>query len=1263
VISRPRLLAAVAATSCLIFGAFSPSASGAAAAWLPVATTGPTVLPPEQSETQNLWVDAETGTYTLGFTSSGSGEGEFTEGSTTVTNVTAASGVLRAGQEIVAFGIPGGTTIAAFGAGTMTLSVPPTVTAQLQFSVETAAVTPPIAVDADASALEGALDALLSIGGLGGSVRVFGGPAGAGASNPYSITFGGSLADTDVARIEPNSSALSGGRESAAIATAVPGGRGTSTLALYLQNVGGESDGTTPTTYNATLPPGVTLAGAPSSDPFAWICSGAAGAPAFTCTSGLLFGEVASTQVAPKIEATITSSPGASGGDVHLVATGGGGDPAESELPLKVSATPSRPGLQTFTAGAYDADGDSDTRAGGHPFSASTAIFVNTRLSAKGDVVPVGELKDISVDLPPGFLGNPVAVPQCPESTADFDCPPDTQVGVAQVVYNNFGTPAVRFPVYDTQAPFGYPAKFRFNVQRQVPLSVVGDLRSDGDYGITAASLNTPTVSALYGTFFTFWGAPADPTHDALRCSNLATGEVCGQASDAPKTAFLTSATNCAEEAAHPPVTALSVNTWQFPEEVFEGDVGIPAVTGCDKLHFESSFTFQPDGIAAADSPAAFTTNLSVPSEGLTNPEKLTTPEAKTTVVRFPKGLVLNPSAADGLGSCSEAQIGLKGTDFAMPNPIRFDTEPNTCPESSKIGTAEIKTALLEEPLHGALYLANQGENPFDSLFAVYLVIEDPRHGIFIKLPGNTKPDPADGQITATFEDLPQLPFESLKLNFKGGSRAPFATPTTCGRFDTTTVNTPWSAPESGPPFETHDEFAVSSGPDGAPCANTPAQRPFNLGFNAGSADATAGAHSSFNLRVTRPDGAQEMSSLQIVTPVGFTASLKGVSYCSDAEIEATERDNGRAEQSKSTCPAASQVGTDLTGVGSGANPYYAPGKVYLAGPYKGAPLSVVAVTPAVAGPFDLGTVVVRAALHVNAETAQITAATDRLPEYLKGVALRIRDIRINLDRPDWALNPTGCEPKTVEVSVAGNSGATAKPSSPFKVGGCGALAFRPKLALSLRGGTRRGTFPRLTATLTQKPGQANIGRVAVTLPHSEFLEQGHIGTVCTRVQFNAVPRACPAKSIYGYAEAESPLLDYKLSGPVYLRSSDHKLPDLVAALQGPAAQPIEIDLDGRIDSKKGGIRSSFEAVPDAPVSKFVLHMRGGKKGLLVNSTNLCAATAKARRATVRIVGQNNKRADQSPVVANQCGRHKKKPRGKRHHDRGHALKAGRPEG
>jgi hypothetical protein len=1246
--TRSQLIAALAATACLAAALPAPSAGAATTAWAPVAASGPTNIPPLQSETQRVGVDAEGGTFKLAFYAT-NGTGTVVKGSTAVSGVSTAVGTFAAGQPVTGKGIQAGTTISAVGAGTLTLSAPIVGTASDQLphvialAAGPSATTPALPYNATAAEIQTALNALSSMAGA--AVTVTGGPGGKDGDNPYFVTFGGSLASKDVGLMVADSSALSGGgAHTAQVITSVPGGPGTSQIAIFAQNIGSaESSGTITTTV--TLPPGIATTGTPQGD--GWSCApGGAGQGAFTCTTTQAIGP---GLPANSILAPIATNPGAVSGEKVKVEVQGGGAVgiATYEMPLTISATPAGPGIQSFIAGAYDEDGKTDSGAGRHPAEGATAIFVNMIRLLNGQVVPAGDPKDIIVDISPGFLANPIAVPQCPDSIADPDgCPTDTIIGVQQVLTQEFGRSGTPTPIYNTEAPFGYPAKIKFKAGGALLVSVTGNLRSDEDYGISFGSLNTSQILSVYGSFFDFWGNPAFPGHDKQRCGVLIGG--CNNPSHVSETALLTSPTDCAGQALKAPVALLHFNTWQFPEIEDRKQVTLPAVVECSNLHFEASFTFEPSE-TKSDSPASFRTELAVPSEGLTNPTKLTTPEIRKTVVQLPKGVSLNASGADGLGACSEAQIGLKGTNFESPLRIRFDKTPNRCPESSKIGTGEVKSALLANPLHGALYLAAQGDgNPFGSLFAVYLVIEDPQTGIIAKLPGEVEADKGTGQVTVTFEDLPQLPFTYLRLNLKGGNRSALASPATCGNFVTTATNTPWSYPDSGAPTISANGFEINQGPNGMPCAKTPQERPFDIGWSAGSTSTTAGAKSPVTMRITRPDGSQELDSLSLTTPRGLSASLKGIPYCTPAQIKATEQRTGRSEQASPACPTASQIGSAITAAGAGPTPFYSSGKLYLAGPYKGAPLSVVAVTPAVAGPFDLGNVVVRSGLFIDRQSAQVTAKTDPIPQLLDGVLLRIRDVRIFLDRKDWTLNPTSCDASSVNLTAKGSSGAVANRQARFQVGGCDALAFKPKFSAKLTGGTKRGEEPAFTATVSwpEGGGYANTKDVQVTLPHSEFLDQAHINTVCTRVQ--AVADQCPAGSIYGFAEAQSPLIDGVLSGPVFLKSSDHKLPDLAIKLKGPETQPIEVEFAGRIDSIHGQIRDTIEGLPDVPVSKFTLRMKGGKKGLLINSRDLCKG--KQTRMTVIMSAQNSRTQSTRPPLENGC----KQKRHHKRHKRGH---------
>jgi hypothetical protein len=400
----------------------------------------------------------------------------------------------------------------------------------------------------------------------------------------------------------------------------------------------------------------------------------------------------------------------------------------------------------------------------------------------------------------------------------------------------------------------------------------------------------------------------------------------------------------------------------------------------------------------------------------------------------------------------------------------------------------------------------------------------------------------------------------------------------------------------------------------------------------AGNVDNTAGVYSNLLLKTSRADGDQNMIGINTVTPPGFSANISGIPYCPESALAILQSPgySGVVESATPACPAASQVGTMYSGTGAGADPLNNPGKIYLAGPYKGAPVSLMFVVPAVSGPYDLGNVAVRAATFVDPVTAQISTISDRIPEILDGIPLRIRYLHFDFDRSNFTLNPTNCDPLTVGVDVLGNEGAVAQRSADFQVANCANLPFAPKLGLKLKGSTKRRGHPALRAVLRAGDDEANIARTVVTMPKSLLLDNSHIGTVCTKVQFAA--DACPAASVYGRAMVETPLLDEPLSGPVYLRSSKHKLPDLVADLEGQ----IDLELAGRIDSpKNGGLRTRFQSVPDAPVTKFVLNMQGGKKGLLINESSLCNGV---KKAAVKLVGQNGMALDRRTKLQTGCG-------------------------
>lgn len=892
-------------------------------------------------------------------------------------------------------------------------------------------------------------------------------------------------------------------------------------------------------------------------------------------------------------------------------------------------------GIESFSIELRDDKGGPFTQAGGHPYEMKVDIrFTTTEPETTRNPKSVSaNLRDVKVQLPPGLIGNPTATPRCPAADVkDSRCSGATQVGFASVASARGG--GEYGPVYNVLPPRGVAAQLSARFNSFGIARVDAGVRTGSDYGVDADSLSITTLEGVEHIEMSLWGVPADDRHSDERwCEGEGAAPPCPI--DIPLRPFLTTPTSCLG----PLQTVLSVNSWQDPELFDTAESTLPGMTGCDRLQFRPTLQIQPD-TQVSDSPTGLHVDLHVPQNQ--NPIGLAEANLKDAVVRLPAGVVLNPAGANGLVGCSPEQVDLHGPG------------PAACPDASKVGTARIHTPLLDHPVEGAVYVAQQGNagaargaNPFGSLLAIYIAIHDPESGVVVKLAGQVAVDPQTGQLTTTFRENPQLPFEHFELDFFSGQNAALSSPITCGSFTSTSDLTPWTSP-AGADAHPQSSFEMNAGP-GRSCVSSEAEQPHAPSFAAGTVSPLAGAYSPLVLNVSRADGTQRFSRIDATLPKGVLGKLKGIPYCSEAGIAQAQGRSGPGggslEQANPSCPSASQLGSVKVGAGTGSNPLVVDGRAYLAGPYKGAPLSLVIVTPAVAGPFDLGAVVVRTALYLDPEKVQIEAKSDPLPTMLEGIPLNVRRIALQLDRPNFTLNPTSCDPMAVTGQLVSTSGAAAALSDRFQVGGCGGLRFAPKLALRVLGKTGRNAKPRLRAVLTARPGDANIARAQVNLPHSQFLEQAHIRTVCTRVQFAAgiVPgEKCPTGSIYGKAKAWTPLLDGRLEGPVFLRSSSNPLPDLVATLNGQ----VNIVLAGRIDTgRNDGLRNTFEVVPDAPVSKFVLEMRGGKRGLLVNSENLCAPGADTR-AIVRFTGQNGKVHQQKPKVKNGCA--KKRPAKKR---------------
>ncbi len=892
-------------------------------------------------------------------------------------------------------------------------------------------------------------------------------------------------------------------------------------------------------------------------------------------------------------------------------------------------------------------EGQMVNQAGAHPFAMTTSFEVSGVETPKGGVFLNEAIKDALFTQVPGFAGAPTAVPTC--SAADFltqrggpkgehlsSCPDAAAIGVVKSeLASELGQAPAFSAVYNLEHSPGTAAKLGFWTG-SVPLEIDADLSEASPNLIIAGPTNIPQLVEVFGARFTLWGVPADPRHDPLRGRCLRdTGESFGECS-APITEvpFLTMPRACEG----PLPTRYEVRSWLgstvLGEALTHDEAANPlGMVGCGRLPFAAGLSAEPTSRDAA-SPSSMGISLHFSNEGILNPkeEAIAASDLKKAVLTFPEGVTLNPSQAEGLATCRKDQLAAEKADSEFGA---------GCPAESKVGSVEVETPLLGgETLKGSLFVATPYENPFESLIALYMTIKSPSRGVGVTLAGKVEPDPATGQLITTFGDprspLPQMPVSDFRVRLREGARSPLITPSHCGNYVTRMLLFPTADPTH--PQTATSDFQIEHGPGGGPCPPAGAL-PFEPGFAAGTLSNGALVHSPFFMRLTRRDGDQDLTKFAATLPPGVLASLVGVKKCSDAEIAKargrTGPNGGREELSDPSCLAGSKIGTTLAGAGVGSQLTYVPGSLYLAGPYNGAPLSVVSITPGVAGPFDVGTVVVRVALGFDPRTGEVQAdgsRSDPIPHILRGIPLAVRDLRVNVDRPNWIFNPTSCKERSTTATIFGSAADFFNPaddigisrSARFQAADCAALPFGPSLGLKLKGGTKRGDHPALTATYTAHPGHANVRDLSLLFPRSAFVENANFRTICTRKDFAA--SKCPKGSVYGHVTAHTPLLEEALTGPVYLRSSNHPLPDAVLALHGI----IDVEVPIRIDSFKQRLRATVNAAPDAPVSKVVVKMQGGNKGLFVNSRDLCAST---NRAEVNLTAQSNKKLQRNPVV------------------------------
>jgi hypothetical protein len=944
-----------------------------------------------------------------------------------------------------------------------------------------------------------------------------------------------------------------------------------------------------------------------------------------------------------RVKVVITVAPGVSGSLTnHVEITGGGTEPAHatSSTPISSEAVPFGASLVSHVASE---DGANNTQAGSHPFGFTSILAFNVASASRveecepGPILGCAELsfnpKDLSVALPAGLVGDPLAVPRCSQITfqsyLNNNCPANTQVGALQVYF--YGTQTSQYaPVYNVEPPPGQPAELGFTVGGFFHIPMFFHVRSNGDYGLTANLEGISEVEPVRMGVLTMWGVPGAGSRDSQRSGS---GCPTGCASGAGTRPFLTLPTRCTEEEL---AVGFSGDSWQHPGAFFsEPPTHIPGITGCEALSFAPSLEVHPD-VAATETPSGYSVNLKVPQTE--TQETLATPSLRDAVVTLPSGTVISASAANGLQACSEAHLGINGEAAAE------------CPRQSNIGEVEVVTPLLEKPLHGSVYVAQpkcggegqpactQASATNGELYGLYLVVEG--YGIVIKLKGTVSANPMTGQLTATFKENPQLPFSELNVRLRGGAAAPLANPQNCGTsFTTTSDLTPWSAPAT-PDATPSSTFQLTG------CANPV---PFAPTFSAGTLVPNATGSSPLTLAVGRHDGEQYLSGITTTLPPGLLGMLAQVPLCEEPQAAA------------GACSESSRIGTTSVAAGSGPYPFWLSGKVFLTGPYHGAPFGLSIVVPTNAGPFNLGNEIVRARITVNPATTAVTVTSEPLPQMKDGIPTRLQNIDVTIDRAGFILNPSNCEQHAITGTISGAQGAVESVSSPFAVEGCGYLSFKPHFTASTKGKTSKRNGASLDVKVTLPTGhEANIHSVKVALPLSLPSRLSTLQRACTAAVFDANPANCPPESAVGVVHARTPVLPAVLSGPAYLVShGGEAFPNLVLVLQGDG---VTVDLTGTTDIKKGITTSTFHSLPDVPVTSFALHLPEGRFSVLAANGNLCKQQL---RMPTQITGQNGTVVKQTTKISvTGCPKVKAKKVTKRHKaKKGHKAKGSAKRG
>ncbi len=1143
--------------------------------------------------------------------------------------------------------------------------------------------------DATAAELQAGLQSVYGAG----NVRVLSKKPNPEGGEAYEIEFTGSLGSQPAPAIFTARELNAGGSalvpsplegsisESVTLVKGLPDGQ----LVIEAENLGdGPSSGTT--TITDRLPEGLTAVSAEVSEGVmpvtpgkAETCPIAPSGRSVTCTfEGVVppFGQI-EVLIGVRLEA-------ATAGEVNsATVTGGGaaGSPTATHR-IEVNGT-ERFGIESYTLTPENLGGSIDTRAGSHPFQLTNLITADstypcpeTNRFCEGRPRTVALAKDDVVQLPAGLVGNPTPFVQCTDAQfneGELDpqgqninrCPASSAVGVALLrIAGNGGVSdeADTVPIFNLVPLPGEPVRFGFVADGLVPVYLNASVRTGSDYGVTISSHNIIQADWLLSSKLTFWGVPGSSSHDGQRGWECLEGfGSCPVSTDASPPPFLIMPTSCER----PFSSTLLADSWPYEEhasEHAEASYTLPErVDGCNQLPFSSSIEAKPD-VSEGSTPTGLTTDVRVPQTSELNPEGLAESSVRNITVTLPEGVAINPADGNGLEACSEGLVGFTGfkeldgesepgadtATFTPTLPGSFtSSEPlrpgvNFCANASKVGTVRIKSPLLPNALEGAVYLATQDQNPFGSLIAMYIVAEDPVSGTVLKLPGEISLNPVTGQLTTTFPNGPELPFEEAELHFFGGARAPLSTPPLCGSYTSTASLTPWSG---NGPSNSSSTFDITSGPNETPCESP---RPFQPGFQAGTTSVQAGGYTPLTMTMSRPDADQQLGKLSVVFPPGISAGLRGVKLCEEPQAATGQ------------CPAESQIGQVIASAGLGGDPYsIESGKAYITGPYEGDPFGVDVVVPAVAGPFNLGVEVVRSKVDVDPTDAHLTVVSDAFPTILDGIPLELQHINVTVNRPGFVFNPTSCNPMKLTGQLTSTEGATADVATPFQVTNCAALSFKPEFNVQTSAKTSRveGASLHVSLTLPNTPRgtAANVAKVRVSLPKQLPSPLKTLQKACTEKVFAENPSNCPKASRVGEATVQTPVLEGPLSGPAYFVShGGAKYPELIIVLTGEDGVTVQVHGETFI-SKAGITTATFATVPDVPFSNFELELPEREYPALTANGNLCKGTLVM---PTEMVGQNGLKINQETKISvtdcpKAAHRRSAKKKGTKHHAHG----------